>query len=183
VAALTGDPTLWNAQHTAHAWTTSAMGMARLTQLCYLLPAAGPLLLGAAALAFPSGRRALAGLRPLAVFTAITLAAWVILLWGGVTVPAIIHQGSYAAFVLFVGLCAAAATALPRPLAGVILAADAAWFALCWVPGLGFIPGSPNPAAPPRLDVSMLIVCLAALALLVVTCDAVYRPRRARPGR
>jgi hypothetical protein len=82
-----------------------------------------PLLLGAGVLAFPSGRRILAAARPLAVFLAITLAAWLVLPWGGPVVPTIIHEGPYALLVLFTGLCALAVTALSRPLAILIAVA------------------------------------------------------------
>ena len=145
------------------------MGYAWHSQFFGLLPAAMPLLLGAGALAFPSGRRILAAARPLAVFLAITVAAWLVLLWGGI-VPAVIHQGPYALLVLFTGLCALAVTALPRPLAILIAVADLAWFTVCWIPGLGFPPGHKQAGPHMTVDVAMLAVGIAGLLVLAVAC-------------
>jgi hypothetical protein len=156
------------------------MGYAWHSQLFGLLPAAMPLLLGAGALAFPSGRRILAGARPLAVFLAITLAAWFVLLWGGPVVPAVIHQGPYALLVLFMGLCALAVTALPRPLAILIVAADLAWFTVCWIPGPRFPPAYEH-AGPHTVDVAMLAVGIAGLLVLAVAYAREYS-RAPRPS-
>lgn len=178
--ALTGSHGLLSAQSVDEVWLHQGfMGYARLSQLFDLLPASVPLVLGVFALLFPSGRRALAAMKPLAVFAALTLVVWVVLLWGG-AIPTIIHQGPYALLVLFIGLCAVAATALPRPLAVLVLAADAAWFAVCWVPGLGFQAGSGKPGAHLSVDSAMVAVCGAGLAILAVVCACAYAPARHR---
>ncbi len=102
------------------------------------------------------------------------------LLWGGDQVTTINHQGAYAVIVLFIGLCALAVTYLPWPVATVILAGCAAWFAVSWIPGLGFVPAGtinvPAGAAPAvirqaglasQLNPAMLSVCLAGVVLAV----------------
>ena len=157
------------------------MGYAWHSQFFGLLPAAMPLLLGAGALAFPSGRRILAAAKPLAAFLAITLAAWLVLLWGSPVVPAIIHEGPYAFLVLFTGLCALAVTALPRPLAIIIAVADVAWFIVCWIPELGFQPGHKQAGPHMTVDVAMLAVGIAGLLVLSVACAREFS-RTARPS-
>jgi hypothetical protein len=179
LTALTGNRGLLSAQSVDVAWLHQGfMGYARLSQFFDLLPASVPLILGAFALLFPSGRRALAAMKPLAVFAALTLVVWIVLLWGGPAVPAIIHEGPYALLVLFLGLCAVAVTALPRPLAALVLVADAAWFAVCWVPGLGFQPGVIPPGTHPSLDSAMVAVGAAGLLILAVV--GAYAPVRRR---
>ena len=104
-----------------------------------------------------------------------------VVLWGGQAVPAINHEGPYAVIVLFIALCALGVTYLPWPAATLILAGCAAWFAVSWIPGLGFVPAGaikiPPGAAPwspvvrgaelaRQLNPAMLIVCLAGLALV-----------------
>ncbi|HET9082209.1 MAG TPA: hypothetical protein VFO01_17060 [Trebonia sp.] len=181
LAALTGNHGLLSAQSVDEVWLHQGfMGYARLSQFFDLLPASVPLVLGVFALLFPSGRRALAAVKPLAVFAALTLAAWMVLLWGGPAVPTIIHEGPYALLVLFIGLCAVAATALPRPLAVLVLAADAAWFAVCWVPGLGFQPGSGKPGAHLPVDSAMVAVCGAGLVILAAAGACAHAPARRR---
>ena len=173
LAALAGDQRLPAGEgFTGYAWHSQFFG---------LLPAAMPLLLGAGALAFPSGRRILAAARPLAVFLAITLAAWLVLLWGGPVVPAIIHEGPYAFLVLFTGLCALAVTALPRPLAIIIAVADLAWFTVCWIPELRFQPGHKQAGPHMMVDVAMLAVGIAGLLVLTVACAREFS-RTARPS-
>jgi hypothetical protein len=177
VAALVAVPTMWRTQTAAPAWTSGFLGLARLAQLYDVLPAAGLLLLGLLALLFPSGRRVLAPVRPLAAFTGLAAVVWVILIWGS-SVNAILYAGPYAVVILVVGLCALAVTALPWPLASALATASAAWFALCWIPGLGFHPGRNKPAATVPLDHAMLAVCVAGL-VLAATCVA-YDHRRRR---
>jgi len=168
VEALVASPLVWRTLAPEPAWRTGFLGLARLAALNDLLPAAGLLLLGVAALAFTSSRRALAPAAPLGVVCGIAIAVWVILLWGtaynGIT--AINHQGAYAVVVLFIALCALAVTCLPWPAATLLLAGDAAWFAVSWVPGLGFTPAAPA-ETPLEMQFSpaMLIVCLAGLIL------------------
>lgn len=179
LTSLTGNHGLLSAQSVDQVWLHQGfMGYARLSQFFDLLPASAPLVLGAFALLFPSGRRALAAMKPLAVFAALTFVVWIVLLWGGPVVPAIIHQGPYALLVLFIGLCAVAATALPRPLAVLVLAADAAWFAVCWAPGLGFQAGSGKPGAHLPVDTAMVVVCGAGLVSLAAVCAWAHAPAR-----
>lgn len=179
VAALVAAGAMWRTQTAAPAWTSGFLGLARLAQLYDVLPAAGLLLLGLLALLFPSGRRVLAPARPLAVFTGLAAVVWVILIWGG-SVNAILYAGPYAVVILVVGLCALAVTALPWPLAFVAATASATWFALCWIPGLGFHPGRDKPGGAVPLDHAMLMVCLGlVLAALCVADD--HRRRRGIP--
>src|SRR6202035_2218881 len=154
--ALAADPVLWRTQLAEPAWRSGFLGYARI------------------ALLVRSSRRAMARVVPLAAFTGLALACWAVLLWGGDQVTTINHQGAYAVIVLFIGLCALAVTYLPWPAATVILAGCAAWFAVSWIPGLGFVPAAainvPAGAAPAvvrqaelasQLNPAMLIVCLA----------------------
>jgi hypothetical protein len=193
--SLAANPVLWRTQLAEPAWRSGFLGYARLAQLNDLLPATGLLLLGAVALLVRSSRRALAPAAPLAVFTGLALVFWVVLLWGGEQVSAINHQGAYAVIVLFIALCALAVTYLPWPAAAVILAGCAAWFAVSWIPGLGFAPAGtikiPAGAAPAvvrqadlasRLNPAMLLVCLAGLALAVAAI-AWMRFAPPAPGR
>lgn len=166
VAALVANPFVWHVLNPEYAWRSGFLGLARLAELNDLLPAAGLLLLGVAALAFKPSRRALAQAAPLAVVCGIAIAVWVILLWGSASISTINHQGAYAVIVLFIALCALAVTYLPRPAAALLLAGNAAWFAVCWVPGLGFTPAAGN-VSPSGMQFSpaMLLVCLAGLIL------------------
>jgi hypothetical protein len=182
VAALAAVPGLWRSQTSDPVWTSGFLGLARVAQLYDVLPAAGLLLLGLLALLFPSGRRVLAAARPLAVFTGLAAGVWIILEWGG-SVQAILHQGPYAVVILIVGLCALAVTALPRPLASAVATASVAWFAISWVPGLGFHPGRNKPGATVPLDHAMLVVCLGGLVLATLcVADATRSHRAARQG-
>jgi hypothetical protein len=181
LTALTGNHGLLSAQVVDESWLHQGfMGYARLSQFFDLLPASAPLVLGVFALLFPSGRRALAAMKPLAVFAALTLVVWIVLLWGGPVVPAIIHEGPYALLVFFIGLCAVAATALPRPLAALVLVADLAWFAVCWVPGLGFQPGFSKPGTHLSVDSAMVTVCAVGLVILAAVGAWGYAPARHR---
>jgi hypothetical protein len=180
VAALAAVPGLWRSQTSDPLWTTGFMGLARVAQLYDVLPAAGLLLLGLLALLFPSGRRVLAAVQPLAVFTGLAVLVWIILEWGG-SVQAILHQGPYAVVILIVGLCALAVTALPWPLASAVATASVAWFAISWIPGLGFHPGTNKPGTTVPLDHAMLVVCLAGLVLAALCVADDYRHRRGIP--
>jgi hypothetical protein len=166
VLTLAAIPSLWHRQTSDPAWASGMEGLSRLAQLYDVLPAAGPLLLGVFALLFPSGRRILAEVRPLAVFTGLTLVVWVVMLWGGTRVPAILHQGPYAVVLLISGLCALAVTALPWPLAIAVGAASVAWFVVSWVPGLWFRPATSGMSATLPIDHAMLLVCAVGLASL-----------------
>ncbi len=180
VAALAAVPGMWPTQTSDPAWTSGFLGFARVAQLYDVLPAAGLLLLGLLALLFPSGRRVLAAARPLAVFTGLAAVVVVILEWGG-QIPAILHQGPYAVVILVVGLCALAVTALPWPLASAVATASVAWFAVSWVPGLGFHPGTDKPGTTVPLDHAMLMVCLGGLVLAALCVADGYRRRRGSP--
>jgi hypothetical protein len=168
VEALVASPFVWHTMAPESAWRAGFLGFARLAELNDLLPAAGLLLLGVAALAFKSSRRALAPAAPLAVVCGIGIAAWVILLWGSVDngITAINHQGAYAVIVLFIALCALAVTYLPWPAATLLLLGNAAWFAVSWVPGLGFTPAATaETRSMMQFSPAMLLVCLAGLIL------------------
>jgi hypothetical protein len=168
---------LWRQLHLE--WTGSFYGSARIAGLYFLVPAAGLLVLGALALLLPSARRRLADAKPLAAFTALAIAAWVVLLWGGRSqfglVTTQVHQGPYAAVVLFTGLCALAVTALPPLLGGVILAASAVWFAVEWLPGITIRPMWPYVPASSPVDWSMAIACGCALSAIGVIAAAAVR--------
>jgi hypothetical protein len=180
VAALAAVPGIWRTQTSDPAWTSGFLGFARIAQLYDVLPAAGLLLLGLLALLLPSGRRVLAAAAPLAVFTALAAVVVAILEWGG-PIPAILHQGPYAVVILLVGLCALAVTALPWPLASAVAAASAAWFAVSWIPGLGFHPGTDKPGGTVPLDHAMLMVGLGGLVLAALCMVDDYRHRRGLP--
>jgi hypothetical protein len=174
--SLVANPVLWRTDTPEHAWRAGFLGYARLAQLNDLLPAAGLLLLGTAALLGRRHRRALAPLAPLGAFCGISLALWVVMLWGG-DVATINHQGAYAVIVLFIALCAVAVTYLPRPVAALVLAGSAAWFAVSWVPGLGFRAADPVETPLMRqFSPAMLLVCLGGVAL---AATAAVAPRRA----
>jgi hypothetical protein len=189
VASLIVNPAQARAQGAEPAWASGFLGYARIAQVNDLLPATGLLLLGALALLSPAARRKLAPVKPLAAFVAIALVAWVTLLWGSEAVAAINHQGAYAVTVLFVGLCALAVTALPWPLMTLVLAASFSWFAVSWIPGLGFTaavrhfspPGSApwadsvlNIRAAALINPAMLGVGIAGLATMVAVLAWMY---------
>ena len=83
--------------------------------------------------------------------------------------------------ILLVGLCALAVTALPWPLASAVAAASAAWFAVSWIPGLGFHPGTDKPGGTVPLDHAMLMVGLGGLVLAALCVVDDYRHRRGLP--
>jgi len=98
----------------------------------------------------------------------IAIAVSVILLWGapGYGVTTINHQGAYAVIVLFIALCALAVTYLPWPAAALLLVGNAAWFAVSWVPGLGFTPAATDETRPMmQFSPAMLLVCLAGVIM------------------
>jgi hypothetical protein len=160
-------------------WTGGFYGSARIAELYFLVPAAGLLLLGALALLLPSARPRLGDVGPLAAFTALATAAWVALLWGGQSalgpVTTQVHQGPYAAVTLFIGLCALGVTALPPWLAGVILTASAAWFAVEWLPGITIHPIWPYVPANSPVDWSMAVAGGCALAAIIVVARSAAR--------
>jgi len=178
--ALVLNPEAWRVQGAEPAWMSGFLGYARMAQVNDLLPAAGLLLFGVIPLLGRSSRRALAPVAPLAAFTVIALALWVVLLWGGDRITTINHQGAYAVIVVFIALCALGVTYLPRPLATLIFVDCAAWFAVSWIPGLGFVPAVAAKVPPGSkpwskavhqvelgrlIDPAMLLVCLAGVAL------------------
>lgn len=157
-------------------WTGSFYGSARIAELYFLVPAAGLLALGALALLLPSARSRLADAGPLAAFTALATAAWVTLLWGGSVVPAQIHVGPYANLILLIGLCALGVTVLPPLLGGVILALNAAWFAVEWLPGITIHPIWPYVPASSPVDWSMAIACGGALCVIIAIAALAAQP-------
>jgi hypothetical protein len=183
-ATLVASPGIWHRQGADAAWIGGFLGYARIAGVNNLLPATGPLLLGAVALLLPSARRRLADAKPLAAFTALAIAAWVVLLWGGQSwvglITTQVHQGPYAAVVLFIGLCALAVTALPPVFRAVVLTASAAWFAVEWLPGLAWRPADQKTPASSPVDWSMAIVCGCALAAIIVIAAAACRKTDAR---
>jgi hypothetical protein len=183
VEALVASPFVWRTLAPERAWRTGFLGLARLAELNDLLPAAGLLLLGVVALAFGFSRRALAPAAPLAAVCGIAIAVWVILLWGnGITT--INHQGAYAVIVLFIALCALAVTYLPWPAATLLLAGNAAWFAVSWVPGLGFTPAAQaETRSMMQFSPAMLLVCLAGLMLAAAAIARLRFASDPGPGR
>ncbi len=164
------------------AWSGSFFGSARVVGVFFLVPAAGPLLLGAVALLLPAARGRLADVRPLAAFTALSVAAWVLLLFGG-QVTTVVHAGPYVTLALFIGLCALAVTALPPAFSGAVLVAGAAWFAVEWVPGLTFRQEWPYLPASSTVDWSMAVICGCALAAVIALTIAAWRTAAAQgPG-
>jgi hypothetical protein len=155
-------------------WTGSFFGSARIAELNFLVPAAGPLLLGALALLLPSARRRLADVRPFAAFTALAIVAWVTLLWGG-SVTTQVCVGPYVALILFTGLCALLVTVLPPLLGGAVLAASAAWFAVEWLPGITIHPMWPYVPANSPVDWSMAVAFGCALAAITAIAAASRR--------
>ena len=153
-------------------WTSGFNGNARIAEFYFLLPGAGLLLLGGLPLLLPTARSRLAGLRPLAAFTALATAAWVTLLWGGSVDPATNLVGPYASLILFLGMCALGVTVLPPWLTGVILAASAAWFAVEWLPGITFRPFWLYLPASSPVDWSMAIACGCALCVIIAIAIA-----------
>ena len=169
LVTLVVNPTLWRTEIADPGWH-GFVGLARVAQINDLLPAAGPLLLGALALFIPSARRNLAQVKPLATFIGLALILWVVLLFGGEVVTTTIIQGPYAAVVLFIGLCALAVTALPKVIAWTVLAANVAWFVVCWIPGLGFHQAQTGSSGSLPTDMAMVCVCVFALVALAVVC-------------
>jgi hypothetical protein len=140
--------------------------------------AAGPLVLGLLGLASSNVRSALRNSGPLFGFLLLSIAFWVLLMFGGgYATSTLLHQGPYAALVMFVALSALATTFLHRYLAGTLLLANAAWFLIAWLPGFGLHPVQPGIAV--RIDWSMvLLAAVSAVAIGVVT----YRFTATAPG-
>jgi hypothetical protein len=174
LATVVANPTVFRARIADPGWH-GFVGLARVAQLDDMVLAAGPLLLGALALLIPSARRNLAQFKPLATFTGLAVILWVVLLFGGQSANASIQEGPYAAVVLFVGLCALAVTALPRAIAYTVLAANAAWFAICWMPGFGFHQALAQPMGNQHTNPAMAWVCILALIALAAICAVAVR--------
>jgi hypothetical protein len=184
VESLVANTFVWHTLNPQQAWRSGFLGLARMAELNDLLPAAGLLLLGVVALAFRSSRHALAAAAPLAAMCGIAIAGWVILLWGSTGVSTINHQGAYSVIVLFIALCALAVTCLPRPAAALLLLGNAVWFAVCWVPGLGFTPAAANETpSSMRFSHTMLLVCLAGLVLAAAAITRLRFAPDPGPGR
>ena len=158
-------PAIWTKTDPCCAGVWSGfVGTARFAEQETLLMAVGPLLLGFAALVSRAVRRSLRPVRPLFAFVLITLVVWVIVEYGRDPAGTVIHQGPYTLLVLCVGLAALATTYLPRIAAGLVIAASLAWFAIAWVPGLGFRPAQPGIAV--VTDWPMVLLGVASLAIV-----------------
>ncbi len=178
VTTLIVNPGLLVYQKADPAWH-GFLGVARGAQINDLAVSAGPLLLGLIALVMPTARIRLASVRPLLVFLAASLIAWVLLLYGGNQVTTTLDEGSYAATLLFVALLALAVTMLPRFYAGLVLTANLLWFVICWVPGVGFQSAQGGQAGSSGTDVAMLIVLLISMIAIALLCWCEFsrRPR------
>ena len=178
LATLVVNPALLLHQKADPGWH-GVLGIARGAQINDLVLSAGPLLFGLAALLIPAARRGLVPSRALWIFVALSVAAWVVLLYGGEQVTTIIEQGSYSASALFVALLALAVTMLPRLWASLILGANLVWFAVCWVPGIGFQPAQGGQGGPAGTDVAMVVVLLIAVLAIARLCsrELSRRPR------
>ena len=179
LGTLVADTTLWANQKADPEWH-GFLGIARGAQMNDLVLAAGPLLFGLIALAMPTARSKLAESRPLIGFVALSVAAWVLLLYGGGEVTTIIEQGSFAATVLFIALLVLAVTMLPKLYAYLILSSSVLWFAICWLPGLGFAPAGGVQPGSSAIDPAMLIVLMSSLVVTALLCGAEF-PKRPRP--
>ncbi len=139
------------------------LGEARVAGITSFVLSAGPLLVGGAlGLASATVRRSLRSLAPASAFVLLSLVFWVILEFGANTAITALHQGSYAAVLLMIALAALATTYLQRWLAVSIIGAALAWFALEWLPGLGFRWAQPGLAT--STDWPMVGLAAASLA-------------------
>jgi hypothetical protein len=163
VLTLIARPAMWQVDPAGVSWRHGFFNVARIAQLNNLACSAGPLLLGLAALFVPASRRRLGRAPPLALFTVLAVLAWVLLLFGGEGATTIIATGPYAAVLMFIALLALGVTVLPRWAASAILAINALWFALCWIPGLGFRPALPEGTFM-RVDGAMVGLCVVAVS-------------------
>jgi hypothetical protein len=97
-------------------------------------------------------------------FVLLSLAAWVLLEWGGEDSTTIIQAGPYAAFLVLLALLALALLALPTIAMGAIVAVGVGWFLLTWLPLPGFRPSSNSLPAHAATDWAMALLLLVALA-------------------
>ncbi len=186
VETLVANPNVWQHEFADPAWH-GFLGYARGAQLNDLMIAVGPLLLGLFALLVPSARSRLTSARPLLGFVVLSLFTWVVLIFGvqqvhtDLQVNTTIEVGSFAATVLLIGLFVLAVTMLPRIYAGLVLGSSVMWFAICWVPGLGFAPGSLGPQSGNlTVDVAMATVLAASISAALALCWVEFR-RQPRP--
>lgn len=147
-------------------WVHSILGVARNVQLTDLVLAAGPLLAGAAVLFTKRGRAKVGSLSATKWFLAVSVAAWVLLLFGSHISAATVWQGPYAVLVMTFGFLALCVTYLPYRVSCACLAVSVAWFAVAWLPGLGFSP-SIGPM-PPGVIVQKSMVWVGLLGTLGV---------------
>lgn len=152
-------------------------GRARLAGISSIVLALGPLVLALLACTTVSVRRHLRPVRPLLLFVVVSLVSWVILEFGNAWAFTAIHQGSYAVLVLMVALGALTATYLPRPLAITVIAAALAWFAIEWLPGLGFRWAQPGLATSTNWTMIGLGWVSGAVAVLLLLRSTSWRVR------
>lgn len=169
-------PSLWT--NAVPTWS-GILAAVRTQSLFSVAFAVGPLLLGAAAAtALASARRSMRPMGPLLIFVLISLVCWVVLEWGGtVSASALSLYGSYAVLVLVIALAALATTYLPRWAAVSIVCANVVWFAILYLPGLGYQPLQPGIAV--ASDWPMIALGLVSLAGLGVALgrSASHGPR------
>lgn len=161
VQMLVGTPNLWHG--------AGFIGAARSAQVTSTILAAGPLLLGAVAWLYR--RRVLKAAAPLVTFIFVSLAAWVLLLFGNAPSETVFHQGSYAVPVLGIALLALAGTYLPRPMALAVLGGSVVWFVVAWV--VEYVPSQPGILV--RADWPMVVLAVCALL-----CALAARPELRR---
>lgn len=166
----------WVLYGTKSDWVHSVLGVARNVQLTDLVLAAGPLLAGAGLLCTESGRAKVRSLSATAWFLAVSVAAWVLILFGSHISAATLWQGPYAVLLMTFGLLALCVTYLPFRAASACIALSVAWFAAAWLPGLGFSP-SIGPM-PPGVIVqkSMVLVGLLGAVGVVLTLAHFFAP-------
>ena len=145
------------------------VGDFRTASITSLFWAAAPMVAGFLGLVSPRVRAAFGRAGPLLGFVALSVVAWVLLLFGGGLMSSTyLHQGPYAAIVLFIALAALATSYLWRPLAICLFAASFLWFVIAWVPGLGFHDAQPGIATPTDWGmVSLGIVSVCAIGILL----------------
>ncbi len=107
------------------------VGDFRVASITSLSSAAGPMVFGLLGLATPRVRGALGRTGPLFGFVAVSVMAWVLLLFGdGLMSSTFLHQSPYAAVILFIALTALTTSYLWRPLAFCLFATSVLWFVI-----------------------------------------------------
>lgn len=153
-------------------WSGGVLDVIREAQLHYLLPAAGILLVGVAALVVPRVRRH-PWVRPIAAIVLATGAAYSLIEFGEPDAAlAFLHTSPYSLLLLLGALGALGALELGPRWAGAVLGAHAVFFVVVWVAtvstksALGEVPGEPW-----SVDMSVA-AALAAVGLGLVSWAA-----------